>query len=229
MDKTKQSTIENSELAGANKLMLTCFSILVAVLDVAYLLEVIKGARTIGYYIVFLILSLAPFVVSLLGYKKNPDWKHLKLVSVFGYLVFYAFVIFTSTTDVGFVYIMPMFVIVAIYIDQFVAVGCGIMAIILNIVQAIWQNSQPELESIDMATIEIRVASLFLCTLFIVFVTSYLKKTSENKVFVVNSAKESSDELLNKVMTVSDGTVALISEANGKMGEPHEPLEKTTN
>ena len=110
-------------------------------------------------------MSLAPFVVSLLGYKKNPDWKHLKLVSVFGYLVFYAFVIFTSTTDVGFVYIMPMFVIVAIYIDQFVAVGCGIMAIILNIVQAIWQNSQPELESIDMATIEIRVASLFLCTL----------------------------------------------------------------
>ena len=229
MDKTKQSTIENSELAGANKLMLTCFSILVAVLDVAYLLEVIKGARTIGYYIVFLILSLAPFVVSLLGYKKNPDWKHLKLVSVFGYLVFYAFVIFTSTTDVGFVYIMPMFVIVAIYIDQFVAVGCGIMAIILNIVQAIWQNSQPELESIDMATIEIRVASLFLCTLFIVFVTSYLKKTSENKVFVVNSAKESSDELLNKVMTVSDGMVALISEANGKMGELHESLEKTMN
>lgn len=229
MDKTKQSTIENSELAGANKLMLTCFSILVAVLDVAYLLEVIKGARTIGYYIVFLILSLTPLVVSILGYKKSPDWKHLKLVSVFGYLVFYAFVIFTSTTDVGFVYIMPMFVIVAIYIDQFVAVGCGIMAIILNIVQAIWQNSQPELESIDMATIEIRVASLFLCTLFIVFVTSYLKKTSENKVFVVNSAKESSDELLNKVMTVSDGMVALISEANGKMGELHESLEKTMN
>ncbi|MGN0513470.1 MAG: methyl-accepting chemotaxis protein [Lachnospiraceae bacterium] len=227
MDKTKQNTIENSELAGANKLMLTCFTFLIAVLDVAYLLEVIKGARTIGYYIVFLILSLAPLIVSALGYKKSPDWKHLKLATIFGYLVFYAFVIFTSTTDVGFVYIMPMFVIVAIYIDHFVAVGCGTIAIVLNIAQAIWQNSRPELESIDMATIEIRVASLFLCTLFIVFVTSYLKKTSEKKVSVVNSAKESSDELLNKVMTVSDGMVALISEANGKMGELHESLEKT--
>lgn len=54
---------KNSVFDGAramNKMAIACHTVIVAVLEAAYLVEVLKGSRTIGYYAVFSLIAILP-------------------------------------------------------------------------------------------------------------------------------------------------------------------------
>ena len=63
---------EIKSLRSANKASLTCYAIMNVILILAYLLQVIKHERTIGYYAVFCVIDLLfVIVLLLLCYLKN--------------------------------------------------------------------------------------------------------------------------------------------------------------
>lgn len=71
------------------------------ILVICYLLEVLKGSRTISYYIIFCILALLPFLVTVAEYKHNPESEKIKIMlpdRLWYFLLFYHFYnIFTGS------------------------------------------------------------------------------------------------------------------------------------
>lgn len=226
MGVTKQKK-EVSDLARANKMLLVCYVITTVVLDLAYLVEVIKKSRTITYYGIFLLFSLLPMIISVVMYMKNVENKAIRYVVAYCYAVLYTFVIFTTFTDVAFVYAIPMMIAITVYANTNFAIRVGAGVIAVTIAQAVYQNTSPVLEHTDMATIEVKVFSLLLCAIFSIIVADHFTKTSNSKIKMADQARSSSEELLDKVMNVSENMAELIGNATDKVNFLHESMEKT--
>lgn len=89
-----------------NKVAMACHIVIVIVLELAYLIEVIKGSRTVGYYILFSAVAILPVLIELVMYRRDPSDLRLKYVIGVTYTLFYVFVVFTTISMVAFTYII---------------------------------------------------------------------------------------------------------------------------
>lgn len=222
-----ESTNKMSDVALANRTLFRCYVIICVVLDLAYLAEVVKGARTVGYYSVFLAISLVPLFLSFLLYWKNRDNDKLRLLISVGFAVLYAFVLFTTVSVLAFTYTVPMLIAITAYSDRGYVIRVSVGVIALNILDIVMKVTNSPKNLSDSATLEIRIAVLIICAAFLVIVTNTMNVVSQKKIDEADTAKEKSDILLEKTVSVSDRMAELIKKVSDKMQFLHESLGKT--
>ena len=124
-------------------------------------------------------------------------------------------------------YVLPMLIAVTAYSDQgfVIQIGCGVL--IINLVDIILKRIKYPDSMPEMANLEIRMAVLIICVAYLVMVARSLSSSSQLKIDEANTAKERSNELLEKTMSVSCGMAELIRKASSKMGFLKKSLEKT--
>ena len=81
-----------SDIKRSNISILLGYGLMNVILVICYLLEVLKGSRTISYYIIFCILALLPFLVTVAEYKYNPESEKIKIMLPIGFGIFYCFI-----------------------------------------------------------------------------------------------------------------------------------------
>lgn len=224
---TTEQTQNMSDRAVANQALMRCYIIISIVLDVAYIIEGIKGSRTIGYLLIFLTLSLIPLAISIFLFKHNHDNDLVRLVVSYGYAVLYAFVIFTTTSVLAFVYALPMLIALTVYSNRKFVIRISIGVLALNIIDIVYKFMTAKDSLPDSATLEIRIAVVLICGIFLVMVTKNLSDLSQRKIDAADTAKTQSEELLDKTMNVSGKMASLIKTANQKMDELHISLTQT--
>lgn len=223
----KESAKKMSDLALANRTLFGCYLIISVVLDLAYLVEVVKGSRDLEYYAVFLAISLVPLLLSFLLYWKNQDSGKLRVLISVGFAVLYAFVLFTTISVLAFVYALPMLIAITAYSDRGYVIRISIGILAVNILDIVYKMINVPEDLPDSATLEIRIAVLIVCAAFLMMVTKTLKIASQKKIDEADMAKEKSDALLEKTVSVSDNMAALIKKVTEKMQYLHESLGKT--
>lgn len=77
-----------SDIKRSNISILLGYGLMNFILVICYLLEVLKGSRTISYYIIFCILALLPFLVTVAEYKHNPESEKIKVMLPIGFGIF---------------------------------------------------------------------------------------------------------------------------------------------
>ena len=120
-----------------NKLVMTCWSVIIVVLIVAYFIEVIKGNRSMTYFVEFFSILVLPYICTYI-FMKQGNFKDLNLkyaISVF-YLIFYAFTMFTTVTTMSFVYIFPLISVLIVYMDKKLLFIDYSVATIINIIKS---------------------------------------------------------------------------------------------
>ena len=117
-----------------NKVIIISWNVVATILVLAYLLEVIKGERTIPYFLVACALGGIPLIMGNVQYKKDPSPEKLKYLTAYGYSFFYLFILLTSDTCMSFVYIFPMLSAFVVCNDYKLLRRMGIISIVGNIV-----------------------------------------------------------------------------------------------
>lgn len=218
-----------SEAQMANKLLLRCYLVLNAILILAYLVEVIKGARTIPYYLLFCILAILPLAAAFVLNNKNPGNVNVRAVVAYGYAVLYGFVLFTTTSTVAFIYALPMYIAITIYADRRFSLKVGFGIVILNVIEVTRELMTIKNASDNMPTYEIRVLGLIVCMLYLIWVAQFFKETNAQKLQTANDAKGQSDRLLSNIMKVSKDMADLVEQTTVKTDTLHESLSVTMN
>lgn len=214
---------------GMNKAAVVCHAIIVVVLELAYLLEVVKGSRTPGYYAVFSVIALLPVVVEFLLYKRSPaDWK-LKYIISITYSVLYVFVVFTTVSLVAFTYIIPICLVLVLYSDVKLCAWVSGTGFVVNLVFLGWQGMSGGLKAEDMANYEIRVALLLLVAVFLCISTKTLAKINEAKLAELDREKDNVSELLERVMRISGQMSGGIMDVADRMRELGSTVSETRN
>lgn len=164
-----------------NHNMLVCWLIISVVLVISYIIEVIKGLRTIPYVIIFSLFTIIPLIITFLVNKMYGGYNEkVKYVFAVGYLIFYTFTLITTQSDLSFVYIIPMISILLVYCDKKLISGVFSYATIINIfiIIARLNSSMPIIYTRTLDEVitfyEIQIACLVLSGIFLYKTTNLL-------------------------------------------------------
>lgn len=204
--------MEFQEKEYLNRRFLNCYGIIAGVLFAAYILELVKGNRTLEYTAIFSVILLIPLVISLLIYKKDKSSPLIKYVGVFGYEILYAFVLLTSVSILAFSYVLPMIVAIALYQNSKFALEGGITAILINVIYIVMCVTRSGAESLDIVNFEIEVAAVILVVGISILSTKALERVSQYRLNLIEQEKEKEAGILKQVLSVTGELVEKISE-----------------
>lgn len=211
-----ETNIVNADKAMENKRLLINMLIVSVVLSLAYVLEVVKGRRTPAYLVVFLLFLWAPYVVAMLQLKKQPDAKSVRYIEGYGYLAFYTFVLFTSSSALDFVYIFPFLVSTVVFQDYKYMFKIGLFNIIVIVVSIVINILGGNVSAGDIADYEIKIAATLLVFLNSLLAVKTMELIANNRLQTIETEKTKQTEIMDVVKTSTDSIYSNISAVNNE-------------
>ena len=208
----------------ANKSALISYGVMNFILIACYLLEVVKKSRTFGYFAVFCVLAIVPWMVSGLIYKKNRASQLIQYTIPIGFCIFYLFIIFTTVSPVAYVY--AFIIAIALIPMGNIRISGMYMGVVAlgNIVQVIYLAVSGQLSAADLPNIEIRIASTILLGIYLVISTKVLVANNMDRLEEIEEEKQRTADLMDQVLSASEQITSNIGTLSDKMGV----LENTT-
>lgn len=183
---------------SANRKAMAIWATLGIVLSAAYVIEIVKGLRTVNYYIVFLAFCWVPFLAGLVLVKvkgwASPFYKDVIAV---GYGIFYVFVLLTTTSTIAFVYILPLTSMLVLFKNRNYMLRCGIANLIAVFAVIIKNYMGGANAPSDVTNYEIQVAAIILCYVGYVLSINHLNQSDGSMLATVEGN-------LNKIITTVD-------------------------
>lgn len=212
-----------------NRAAAFCHSVLAAVLLISYALEVVKGARTIGYYIIFAVLAIVPILMEWILYKRNPASEQIQHVLGIGYSIFYIFVIFTTTNVTAFTFAIPLYIVITLYSDLKYCIILSSGGFLVNLIYTVYQAVTVGIPKEEMATYEIRVFLMLLVAVFLCMATKVMSKINKMKMEELGREKDNVSRLLNNVMNTSGDMSTGICDVREQMTMLGSTVSETKN
>lgn len=193
---------------NANKKALIIWLTLNIVLTGAYAIEILKGLRTIDYYITFLLICWLPFLLGLLALKlKGLGTNIYKDVVAVGYGFFYTFVLLTTTSMLAFVYILPLTSMLILFKNRNYLLRCAFANVIVIVVAIIKNYLAGYNTSGDITAYEIQLACIILCYVGYILSINHLNASDGALVGSVNGHLQRVITTIEQVKTASNSIV----------------------
>ena len=206
-----------SDIKRSNISILLGYGLMNFILVICYLLEVLKGSRTISYYIIFCILALLPFLVTVAEYKHNPESEKIKIMLPIGFGIFYCFIIFTTFSPVAYVYSLLIAALLICYGSPRLSALYMSATFLANIVQIVYGFFTNHYTSNDLPNIEIRVASYLLFSLYLIMSANNINTSNDKKLKTMEQDKEQISNMMNQLMAASKQLATSIGIVSEKM------------
>lgn len=213
-----------------NKIMLVDYTITIAIIMVAYLLDVVKGNRTLGYYSIVLLLGILPFIVTLISYLKDSEATKIRYLIAYCYSALYIFVLLTGDTVLTFVYCFPILSALLIANDfrvllQFAVIN--ILANIASILKSILIDHQTSAANITEREIQFFAVAFVL--IMAVTASKYSAKMNERKLSMILKGEAEQKALLEKMMDIATNVYVSTEQILDKTKELTEDASSTVS
>lgn len=222
MSENEKRIRDYSEKLAKNRTLLYCYSGIEGVLLLAYIVEFIKGNRTIPYILLFSIILLIPLIACFGLYRNNKEDDRIQYISSIGYCILYVFVLFTTTSSAAFTYIVPMIIVICVYANSKLSIVVGVTAVATNVGKLIFTFLTTEVSKQDIVDFEIQLAVIIMAALYSVVSTRVLVKINRQKMEELDEEKEKIEGLLSNMQDVSKSlnqNVLLVTEKMNALGE----------
>ena len=198
-------------------------------MTLAYILEFVKGNRTLGYSIIVTILNLVPTIICILIYLKDKTSLSIRYFFGVGFSILYSYILLTANTNTTFVYIILVIILITVYSDIKLSLIINIYAVLINVIAIITVAITKGLTAQNIVDAEITVIMLLLSGGFAVSVTKVTAELNKRKLIEINHEKEESQNLLNKIMLVCDSVNYDVTEVIEQIGFLNNSVEDTRN
>ena len=225
MEDKNTNSIEFLEMSMANKRLLQAATILCSIISLAYIAEIAKHARTIGYVLLVVILAMAPPVIGWVTFKSSPASAIIKHIIAIGYSLMYCFVLFTTENILVFTYVIPMLVIITLFDDVKYIMTIGIGVVIVNIISVIISLSKGLIENTAVA--EIQGLVVLMIVIYLIMVSKTNHKFQEMRTENLENANNKTKALLDNVLAVSERVTLTAEELAGEMSSLKSSIDKT--
>ena len=213
--------------AARNRVGLIAHCTEAVIITLAYIMEVVKGSRTIPYVIIISALALIPALLELFFYKKNPRTTMVKHLLGYGYAVLYMAIMFTTNNTFAFVYVIPMLIAITVFDDLKYSIKINIGVFIVNVIEVIILLNNGIYTKSDSASIEIQLFVMLLVSVFSIYTTAIVEKVNKNKLDELNEHQEQIKRAQEKTAEASKYLVEEIEGINEKINILSESLAST--
>ncbi len=220
-------TLKRDADQSRNKTAMIGIYIMNLVLAVAYAMELVKGARSPLSYAVVALFCILPCVISQILYIKRKDSGAIRYVLGVGFVLLYAYIMFTSTTNLTFCYVIVAFVILVVYTDIKFLLILGVSAIVINMAKVVVSAVTVGLTDIDITNTEIIFACLILTGAFIVMAVQKIQLINQANTAKAEKEKQQTDALLNTTLEVAANISASIDNVAVETESLKEAIDQT--
>ena len=210
-----------------NSAALKTYGAITIVLMLAYILEYLKGSRTLAYTLIFALLNLGPYIAFVICYVRDRKSSYSKYILSIGFSVLYSFVLLTAAVPTTFVYIFLIFLIIIPYGDMKLCYITGGIAAAANLISIAIGFRNASLTGGDLAMVEIQLISVAVAAIFTGFATKIISQVNNQKMMELNQEKEKADSLLTHTLEVSRGISEDIEAVSERMKQLDESVSST--
>ncbi len=163
---------------SANLKAMLMWLVICIILTGAYVLELVKGQRTTEYFIVFQLFCWMPFLASVLVLliRGAATSLYREMIAI-GYMIFFAFVVFTTTTNLTFTYVFPIASLLALYKNRNLMIRIGLWNEAILVAMFVNAMLSGNITAQDITSFEIQVASTALCYMSFILTINHLNKS----------------------------------------------------
>lgn len=187
-----------------NRRILGCWTVMVIILIAAYLLEVFKHSRTIGYVLIFSAVTVIPLIISWLIFKQHEAAPAIRVICMIGFSITYSFVLFTGNTIAVFVYAWLLLIAFTMTSDIKSVIGFGSMTVVLNIISTAYDVIANGENAIDTATREIQIISTIFAVIFSYIATKTTAEIHGDEIANIQEAEAQQASMLDNIAAVSE-------------------------
>lgn len=213
--------------ASRNKTALIGVFIMYLGLCIAYLVEVFKTTRGIGSYALLTSIMLVPYGISLVLYLRKKEDRLIRYVIAAGFLLFYAYIMFTSTTDLAFCYALVVYVIFLVYVDIKLSVLLGTASVLVNLVLIILRAVNGNMAGTAITNAELMLACLVFTNILAVMSIKKVDLISRVNIDRADNEKKQSDKLLATTLEVAASITENIQKAAVETENLNDAIEAT--
>lgn len=213
--------------ASRNKTAMIGVTIMNLVICVAYVVEVLKGARTIVSFAILAATCIVPCIASLVVCLRKKDAFAIRYILGLGFLLFYGYILFTTTNDMPFCYILVAISIFIVYADHKFSTIVGSVALAINIGVMIKKLATTGLTAEQITNTEIMLACVFLTCLFSVLATKKITQLSQAHIEKADLEKEQSEKLLQTTLSIANVITDSIQDAAGETENLNQAIDAT--
>lgn len=187
-----------------NKQILNCWMVMVILLVACYILEIFKHTRTVGYVALFSAITIIPFIISLMLFKSKEDSPVIRYVCMVGFSITYAFVLFTGSTIVVFVYAWLLLIAFTMTCDIKPVIIFGSITVVLNIIATAYDIIKNGDAAVDTASREIQIIATVIAVIFAHISTKTTLKISNARLSNIKDAESRQAVMLDNMTAVSE-------------------------
>lgn len=178
------------------------------VLTVAYTIEIIKGERTVSYYITFMTACWGPFLLALLILKiKGMATSWYREILAIGYGCFFVFIMFTADTALSFSYVFPLACLLILYKNRGLMLRLGVVNILVLLGVIIRDALQYGLSDKQIVDAEIQIAATALIYMSFLLSMSHIINSENAMLGSVKANLGRVVETVEKVKVASSSVV----------------------
>ena len=192
------------------------------VLAAAYIAEVLKGVRSLPSYLIFLLLCLLPCVTSILAYTKQKDTSSVRYLCGGGFALLYAYVMFTSSTDLTFCYVIVMLLILLVYADKKLVSLLCTYALVINILVLVFRAVTH-----GFTAAQIIIACIILSYIFVLMSVTKIAQINDANIKKADSDRTQSDDLLKLTLKVAGDMAGNIDQVSHSTSQLRDSIAGT--
>jgi methyl-accepting chemotaxis protein len=220
-----RNSIQYQEMAVANLRMLQASTVLCSIISLAYIAEIIKHTRTLGYVALVVVLALTPSIIGWFIYKADNATQIIKHLIGIGYAIMYCFVLFTAHNNLVFVYVIPMLVIITLYDDTAFIAKIGVGCVIVNFISIYFELKNGLIT--DSAVAEIQGFVILVAVIYLILVSRTNHKLQVMRTENLEGANAKTQALLDNILTVSDRVTDTAGQLSDEMGMLKSSIDRT--
>ena len=225
-----------SEKTYINKIAIIGHASISAVLVLAYAAELAKKARTLGYYLFFVLLCLLPVIIEYILYHRKKENPSIPIVMCVGYSIMYLFALFTTHSTFAYTYMFPLFMVIILYMDMRMCLGIFLVTLLGNIGFVAYRAITVGYEASQIADVEIQIASILLTGIFMIVAGKAVQKVNRVKLSQIQEQSEASAALSENIIQtarqmsqeISDVSTQIL-EMGTSMNQMHDSMEQVTH
>lgn len=196
-------SIKSHAAQSQNKNALIAVIIMNVILTAAYYLEVIKGSRSFGAFLIVAACCVLPCVLSVAIFFFKRDSALIRYVCAVFFAGFYAYVMFTSDTQLPFCYVIVILSIFIVYVDLKLCAAMGIYAILVNVALLFYWSTTRGLTAPEITDAEVMLACLILTTIFTIRATKRVMLINKAVVARADHERNVSETMLKTTLEVA--------------------------
>lgn len=208
-----------SEQRRANRLLLFVYLSMSIILTAAYVMEYVKGARSLSYLLIFLAILYAPGIVNIFFQGRNKESDKVKYVLTFGYYIFYCFALATSEKILTFCFILTMVLVLTLMHDRQLLTILNVLIIAANLAKVGYnlflQGMTDNAEYIVNA--EIQIALLLLFSVFSILTSKVDVDINAEKLEKIKKQENDLKNIVSNMMEIAHKINTVIAEVNSNM------------